>query len=153
MQIAIRHPALVNKLVVASSLYKREGLLPGFFEGMEKASLENMPAPLQTAYLKVAPDKTHLQLMHDKDKNCMLQFKDWTDDALRSIRASTLLIVGDHDIVRPEHALAMARIMPNAQLMILPGTHGSYIGEICNAIDGSKIPAMTVEVIEEFLKR
>ena len=39
MQIAIRHPEIVNKLILASTLYKREGMQPGFFEGLEKASL------------------------------------------------------------------------------------------------------------------
>ncbi|HET9432662.1 MAG TPA: alpha/beta hydrolase, partial [Chitinophagaceae bacterium] len=53
MQIAIRHPALVNKLVVISSFYKRDGMIPGFFEGMEKATLENMPGLLKTYYLQI----------------------------------------------------------------------------------------------------
>lgn len=151
MQIAIRHPKLVNKLVIASSFYKRSGMLPGFFEGMENASLENMPVPLQTAYLKVAPDKSHLQVMHDKDKERMLHFMDWPDDALRSITFPTLLILGDHDVVTTDHVLEMSRLMPHAELMILPGTHGSYIGEVCSAKEGSKIPALTADVIEEFL--
>src|SRR6185436_18293307 len=44
MQIAIRHPELVNKLVPVSSFYKREGMMPGFWDGMQQATLENMPA-------------------------------------------------------------------------------------------------------------
>ena len=153
MQIAMRHPNVVNKLVIASSFYKGDGLVPGFFGGMEKASLADMPTPLKTAYLQVAPDKNQLQVMHDKDKNRMLQFSDWTDESLSSIQAPTLIIIGNHDVVLPEHALAMARILPKAELMILPGTHGSYIGEICTAVEGSKIPELTVEAVEEFLKR
>ena len=151
MQIAIRHPGFVNKLVIASSFYKREGLISGLFEGMQNASLENMPAPLKTAYLKVAADKSHLQVMHDKDRDRMLHFQDWTDDAIRSINMPVLLIIGDRDVVKPEHAIAMSRLMPHAELMILPGTHGSYMGEICAAIKDSKIPALTVDVIEEFI--
>ena len=152
MQIEIRHPDVVNKLIIASSFYKRDGLLPGFFEGMQNATLDNMPAPLKTAYLTVAADKVHLQVMHDKDKNRMLQFKDWTDEAISSIKAPTLLIIGDNDIVTPEHALEMLHLIPHAKLMVLPGEHGSYIGEVCSAKKDSKIPGMTVAVIEEFLK-
>src|SRR6187399_1480103 len=44
MQIAIRHSDLVNKLVIISSFYKREGMMAGFFESMQQATLENMPA-------------------------------------------------------------------------------------------------------------
>ena len=151
MQMAIRHPGLVNKLVIASSFYKRNGLLSGLFDSMQHASLDNMPAPLKTAYLQVAPDKTHLQVMHDKDRDRMLHFKDWTDEAMRSIKAPTLLIMGDRDVVTPEHTLEMSRIIPHAQLMIVPGTHGSYIGEVCTAKKNSKVPEMVVEVIHEFL--
>jgi pimeloyl-ACP methyl ester carboxylesterase len=153
IQIGISHPGVVNKLVLASSFYKRDGVIQGFFEGMQKASLDNMPAPLKTAYLKVAADKNHLQVMHDKDKERMIQFKDWKDEDIRSITAPTLLIIGSHDIVTPEHAVEMSHVIPHAELMILPGDHGSYIGEICSLEKGSKIPEMTVEVIEEFLKK
>jgi pimeloyl-ACP methyl ester carboxylesterase len=152
MQIAIRHPEIVNNLVIASAFYQRDGLIPGFFEGMEKASLDNMPAPLKTAYLEVAPDKNHLEAMHDKDRDRMLRFKDWSDQSLRSIKAPTLLIIGDQDIVRPEHAVKMARILPHARLMVLAATHGSYLGETCTAKPGSKMPERTAEMILEFLR-
>jgi pimeloyl-ACP methyl ester carboxylesterase len=152
MQVAIRHPERVNKLIIASAFYQREGFIPGFFEGMEHASLESMPEPLKEAYLKVAPDKTHLQVMHDKDRDRMRHVKDWTDESLRSVQAKTLLIVGDHDVVTVEHTVKMSHLIPNARLMVLPGVHGSYLGEVCTAIKDSKIPEMTVQVVEEFLK-
>ena len=152
MQVAIRHPEKVNKLVIASAFYQREGFIPGFFEGMEHASLENMPAPLKEAYLKVAPDKSHLQVMHDKDRDRMRYVKDWTDESLQSIKAKTLLIVGDHDVVTTGHTVKMSHLIPNSSLMVLPGVHGSYIGEVCSVKKGSKIPEMAVEVVEEFLK-
>ena len=47
MQIAIRHSNLVDKLVIISSFYKRDGMIPGFFESMQQATLENMPALLR----------------------------------------------------------------------------------------------------------
>lgn len=152
MQIAIRQPDLVNKLIIASSFYKRNGMIPGFFEGMKHASLDNMPEPLKTAYLKVAAEKNHLQEMHDKDRDRMLQFKDWPDDMLKSIKATALIINGTHDVVTVEHALEISRVIPNSELLILPGNHGSYIGELCSMEKDSKIPEMVVTVIEEFLK-
>jgi pimeloyl-ACP methyl ester carboxylesterase len=153
IQIALSYPGLVNKLVLASTIYKREGMIPGFFEGLEKGSLENMPALLKSAYLKVAPDTSLLQVMHDKDKARMIQFKNWTEDEMRSIQAPVLVILGDHDVVTTAHALEMSQVLPHAELMILPGNHGSYLGEICSVKKDSKIPAMTVVVVEEFLKK
>jgi pimeloyl-ACP methyl ester carboxylesterase len=152
MQIAIRHPAMVNKLVIASSFYKREGMMPGFFEGMQLASLDNMPELLKTGYLQVAPDKNNLQAMFNKDKERMLQFKDWKDEDLRSIKAPTLVMASDQDVVTPEHSLAMYRILPDAKLAILPGAHGAYLGEITVVKKGSKIVDLAVALIEEFLE-
>jgi pimeloyl-ACP methyl ester carboxylesterase len=111
-----------------------------------------MPAQLKEAYLKVSPNKKGLQTMFDRDKNRMLSFKDWKDDDLRSIKAKTLFLVADHDVITPEHTVNMYHLVSNAQLMILPGTHGSYLGEVCSAVPGSKTPEMTVNMIEEFLR-
>ena len=153
MQIAIRHPGLINKLIVISSFYKRDGMIPGFFEGMQKATIENMPGLLKTYYLQINNDKKGLQTMFDKDRARMLGFNDWNDEQLHSIQAPTFLIIGEHDVVTPEHAVKMSKLIPNSQLMILPGTHGSFIGEVCAAEEGSKMPELTVAIIEEFLNK
>jgi pimeloyl-ACP methyl ester carboxylesterase len=153
MRIAMRHSELVNKLVLISSFYKREGMIAGFFEGMPNATLENMPELLKTYYLRITNDQEGLMAMFTKDRDRMIQFKDWTDEELRSIKAPAFLICGDHDVVTSEHTVKMSQIIPDAQLMILPGTHGSFIGEVCSVEEGSKIPEMTVQVIEEFLDK
>ena len=153
MQMGIRHPGIVHKLVIISSFYKREGMIPGFFEMMEKVTLADMPAPLKVAYEKVAADKNHLQVMHDKDKERMVQFKDWPEDHLRSIKSPALLMVADHDVVTVEHTVAMSHVIPDANLMVLPGSHGSFIGEVCTVEKGSRLPELTVVAIEEFLDK
>lgn len=122
LQIAIRHPALVRKLVVASAMFKRDGLNPEFWESMKQASLEHMPAELREAYLKAAPHPEQLQTFHDKSVRRMLEFKDMRDEDIRSIAAPTLVMVGDADVVRPEHAMEMFRLLSHAQLAVLPGT-------------------------------
>jgi pimeloyl-ACP methyl ester carboxylesterase len=151
MQIAIRHPDMVNKIVVVAGAYRRDGFIPGFFEGFHNATLADMPAPLKTAYLKVAPDKSHLQVMFEKDVQRMVTFKDWPDDDIRSIKAAALIMAADHDVITVEHIVKMSQLIPGAKLVILPGTHGSFIGEVCTAIKGSKLPGMTVALVEEFL--
>ena len=153
MQIAIRHSDLVNKLVIISSFYKREGMIPGFFEGMQQATFENMPTLLKTYYLQINNDQNGLQTMFNKDKERMLHFKDWKDEDLASIKNHSLIIAGDKDVVTPEHAVKMSQIIPNAQLVILPGTHGSFIGEVCAVEERSKMPETTVTMIKEFLDK
>jgi len=50
LELAIRHPELVNKIVVASTFYKRDGAYPWFWEGMKHPTFEQMPQPLKDAY-------------------------------------------------------------------------------------------------------
>ena len=153
MQVAIRHSDLVDKLVIISSFYKRDGMIPGFFESMQQATLENMPTLLKTYYLQINNDQKGLQNMFNKDKERMLHFKDWRDEDLASIKNPSLIISGDKDVTTREHTVKMSHIIPNAQLLILPGTHGSFIGEVCSTEEGSKMPETTVTIIKEFLDK
>jgi len=151
LQIAIRHPGLVNKLVLASTTYRRDGMLPGFFDGFDLARLDMMPQPLQKAYLKANPDPKGLQVMFERDVARMAAFIDIPDPMIKDIRASSLVINADSDVVRVEHALALSRTLPNARLAILPGGHGEYLGEIC--WPDSPLPALVAAMIEAFLNR
>ncbi|MVT44868.1 alpha/beta fold hydrolase [Chitinophaga oryziterrae] len=152
LQVAIRHPELVNKLVLASTTYKRDGLPPGFFEGMQHATLDNMPQPLKDAYIKINPDPKGLEAMFHRDANRMIAFKDISDKDIKGIQAPALVINGDAEVIRAEHAMELSRTLPHAQLAILPGGHGDYIGEICAPDKHSKIPALVVAMIDDFLK-
>jgi len=60
-----------------------------------------------------------------KDAVRMVEFKDWRAEDIKSIQSPTLIINGDADVVRPEHAMEMFRLLPNAKLAILPGGHGA----------------------------
>lgn len=122
LQVAIRHPQRVRKLVLVSTLTFRHGADPALWEWMKNARLENMPAELQEAYRKVAPHPENLRLMHDKAAQRMRNFRDLPADALRAIAAPSLVIVGDADVIRPEHAVELFRLLPHAPLAILPAT-------------------------------
>jgi pimeloyl-ACP methyl ester carboxylesterase len=150
MQIAIRHPELADKIIVVSGAYKREGFIPGFFEGFKNATLETMPEGLRDAFLKINPDSAALLNMFNKDVERMATFKDWKDEDLKSIKAPALIINADKDVVLPEHALKMSQLIPNARLVILPGVHGECIGEVETASLNSRQPQFVVELIEGF---
>lgn len=64
------------------------------------------------------PDPAKLKATHDKDANLVA-----------SVGAATLIVIDDRDIVRPEHALELTRLIPGARLLILPGGHADYLGE------------------------
>jgi pimeloyl-ACP methyl ester carboxylesterase len=151
MQIAIRHPELVNRIIVASGFYKRSGMQPWFWDMMKHATIANMPQVLKDAFLKVTPDSTKLQRMFERDSRRMLGFRDWTDEQLNGIHAPTLVVASDADVMTPEHAVEMFRLIPDCELMILPGGHGEYMGEISFKKREERAAAF-VPLIEEFLR-
>ena len=151
LQIVIRHPEIVHKIVLGSALSKRNGVPDWFWDFMKNAQLDNMPEQLKIAYRKVAPDSNGLQVMHDKDARRMVNFKDIPDELIKSINAPALIIIGDKDVITPEHAIEMHRKIANAQLAIIPGGHGAYIGEITTVGADFKEGDLVVPMIEKFL--
>ncbi|HRP57206.1 alpha/beta hydrolase [Agriterribacter sp.] len=153
LQIAIRHPEIVDKIILGSALAKRNGVPDWFWDFIKQAKLENMPGQLKTAYKLVAPDANGLQIMHDRDAKRMANFKDIPDEQIRAIKAPALIIIGDRDVVTPEHAIELRRQITNAELAIIPGGHGEYIGEITTIKPGTKESEFVVPMIEKFLDR
>jgi pimeloyl-ACP methyl ester carboxylesterase len=151
LQVAIRHPELVRKLVFASSMTKRDGAKPEIWEFMKQADFSNMPQPLKDAFLRVNPDTAQLRTMHDKDAERMRSFTDVPDELVRSVRAPTLIVLGDRDIVKPEHAVELTRLIPGARLLVLPGGHGDYLGEAVMTQTETRQPELTAAMIDLFL--
>lgn len=134
MQIAMRYPALVHKLVTISASFSRAGLHPGVLEGLEFLTPEIMiGSPFEEEYRRLAPRPEDFARLVEKVKEMNSNIREWSPEEVGSIQAPTLIIVGDSDIVRPERAVEMFRLLgggvagdnvglPKSQLAILPGT-------------------------------
>lgn len=151
MSLAIKHPSRVRKLIYASSITKRSGAHPQIWDFIKKSDFSQMPQPLKDAFLKVNPDSAKLRVMQEKTRERMINFVDLSDNDVRSIKAETLILMGDHDVGRLEHAIELARMIPKARLMILPYGHGDYIGEASSTQRISGVPAFTAGFVEDFL--
>jgi pimeloyl-ACP methyl ester carboxylesterase len=103
-------------------------------EGIENLKPEDFAgSPWLEAYASVAPNPEDWPALLAKVQQMDKEFDGWPPEAIRTIEAPTLVIVGDSDIVRPEHAVAMFRLLgggvpgdlgglPRSQLAVLPGT-------------------------------
>jgi pimeloyl-ACP methyl ester carboxylesterase len=119
--IAVAAPTRVGKLIVASADAHRP-------PGRESAPLDEdrLPTPadfqeMRDAYKAVAPFPEHFDEFAAKVPAMVHEFPGWTDE-LRSLRAPTLLIFGDHDFSPLPDVLELVELLPNAQLAVLPGT-------------------------------
>lgn len=151
MQIGHRHPKIVEKLVVASAFYKRNGMIDGFFEMMNEATFDFMPEPFKINFLNLNPDFSKLENLFEKDSKRMQTFVDWDDEVLRSIESPTLFISGDKDVMKPEHTTAMWRLVENSQLMILPVGHGTYMMPDFDGSLNENLVNFTIKEVANFL--
>ena len=67
--------------------------------------------------------------LFDLDSGQMKNFVDWPPNDLASITTPTLILAADRDVATNAHTVEMAALIPGARLMIVPGTHGDYLGE------------------------
>ncbi len=151
MEIGIRYPKVVNKLIITSAFYKKSGAPAGFWDFMSEPKFSDMPQVYKDEFLKVNNDPYALFTMFTRDSYRMKTFTDWSDEDIKSIQAAALIVIGDQDLPLPEHAVEMHRLIKNSRLMILPGNHGSYMGEILTNIPDSNIPGLFVTLVNEFL--
>jgi pimeloyl-ACP methyl ester carboxylesterase len=134
LELAIRHPGLVRKLVLASLAYSRDGIHPEALEAIESTSPEDLAGSIfETAYANVAPQPENWDGLIAKVNHLDRAFEGWKPEDIESITAPTLVLIGDSDIVRPEHAVQLFRLrgggvegeaagLPVSQLAVLPGT-------------------------------
>ncbi len=135
LHLVIRHPELVRKLVLASISYTLSGVHPGLMDGLGEMTPDMMfGSPWHDEYLKIAPHPGHFARLFAKKTEMDRNTRDLSPEDIRGIKSPTLLIIGDSDLIRPEHAVEMFRLLgggvfgdtpaglPNSQLAILPGT-------------------------------
>jgi pimeloyl-ACP methyl ester carboxylesterase len=134
LEIAIRHPELVRKLVLMSIGLSNDGLYPGTQEQIEEADPADLDGSVfQLAYAEVAPDPERWRGLVAKVNALDRAFTGWSADEVAAIEAPTLVIAGDSDIVTPEHTVEIFRLrgggvegathgLPDSELAILPGT-------------------------------
>ncbi len=121
--VAIRHPRLVRKVAIYGSPFGKleDAFEPETARQFSSLSADLFPPPLKDAYDKVAPDPTRWPKLVAKVKKMGLEFQGFARDDLKSIKAPVLITIGDRDGVRPEHAVEMFRLIPDAQLAVFPG--------------------------------
>jgi pimeloyl-ACP methyl ester carboxylesterase len=134
LQLAIRHPEAVRKLVVASASYTSDGMYPELLEMIPTITPEVFAgSPIEEAYLRTAPRPEDFPTLVAKLKQLDMEPFAWLPEDIRGIAAPTLLIIGDSDAIRLEHAVEMFTLLgggvmgdmgglPKSQLAVLPGT-------------------------------
>jgi len=149
--LAARHPELVERVVAASFLLKRDGAPPQFWDFMKQATLDHMPDAYKQAAMSIHGDSSRLRNMHDKCARRMIEFEDIANEDLQSIKAPVLLVNGSTDVATSDHVIQISKLIPDCQIAIIPGGHGEYLGEVTTLQPGSKPKLEILPILEKFL--
>jgi len=125
LDMAIHHPERVIKLAVTGANARFEGYTT---ENQEFArSFDPVSQPVSEKYAELSPDGAeHWPVVLGRLKPMWAAEPSFTNEELQRIGAPTLLVIGDRDIVTPEHAVEMFRTIPEAQLCVVPNAaHGT----------------------------
>ena len=154
LQLAIRHPARVNRLVVASAGYDARGFQPEFTAMIPQMSVEMFPPMLEQEYRKLAPNPNGFRALATKLIQLEKEPMAWEAD-VKALKAPVLIIAGDADVVTLEHAVAMFRLLG-----------GGMMGDMGKPLSASRIAVLPASshtavidqvnllhpMIEQFLK-
>lgn len=139
-EVAVRHPARVDRLVLAAVHFRPDGYHPEIVDPRQDSprlpTLDDF-AQMQSAYAAVAPDPGHFEAFLERLQPLVTEFRGWSDAQLQALTAPTLLVVGDTDFVRLEHIVAVHDLLPDARLAVLPGcTHMDVVrrGDLLPAV-------------------
>jgi pimeloyl-ACP methyl ester carboxylesterase len=134
LQLAIRHPVAVRKLVVISAGFASAGMHPEALEMLPTITPEVFAgSPIEAEYLRLAPNPADFPRLVEKLTELDSTEFAWSPDDVRAITAPALVVLGDSDIVRLEHAVELFGLLgggvmgdlvglPQSQLAVLPGT-------------------------------
>jgi len=134
LRLTLRHPEKVRKLVAASGQYRLDGMYPEVVSMIAQITPEVfIQSPFYDAYAAIAPDPSQFPQLVEKLKTLDAVDFAWPEDEIAAISQPVLLIYGDADVIRLEHAVALFRLLgggvpgdltglPKSQLAILPGT-------------------------------
>lgn len=129
--VALRRPDLIERLALIAGVFHFNGWYPQVIDPSNEA-----PEFLARLYAELSPDgPDHYPAVVRKLAEMHLQDPTLSADDLRQVESRTLVMVGDDDEVRLEHAIAMYRGIPDAELMVVPGTsHGLLVEkpDLCN---------------------
>ena len=118
MQTAVRHPDVVNKLVLVSTVWKRSGFYPDILaqQGQVTAEAAEMmkDTPMYKLYSAIAPRPQDFPKLLGKIGEAMKKDFDFSKQ-VAGIKASTLIVAGDADIFPPSHAVEMFGLLGGGQ--------------------------------------
>jgi pimeloyl-ACP methyl ester carboxylesterase len=132
--VALRRPELVRQLVLVSGGFHRDG----FVQRGDQFDVDAAVAALGSSYGEVSPDGgEHFRVVVEKVAEMERREPALPAFELHRVRARTLVMFGDDDLMTMEHVNATYEGIPDSELAVVPGTSHFLLQEkpaLCNEI-------------------
>jgi pimeloyl-ACP methyl ester carboxylesterase len=114
LRTTIQHPAVVERQVLVSTVFKRDGWYPEMRAGMDLMGPETADVmrrtPLFDAYARVAPDVEGWPTLVEQISEVLKPDYDWSSE-VRGLATPTMLVIGDADGIPPSHAVEFFELL------------------------------------------
>jgi pimeloyl-ACP methyl ester carboxylesterase len=131
--LAIAHPQLVRKVAIAGAYWNVSGVYPEVIESLKSFKPSDFPDEFRQMWAADAPNPEDFETVFAKVMALGVDFPGYDSADLAAISSPLLTIIADSDIVKPEHAVELFRLvgggvsgdnvgLPASQLSVLPGT-------------------------------
>lgn len=111
MQVAVRHPDQVRRVVVISSPFRRDGMTQEGLDALSKLTADVFKgSPLETEYQRLSPTPDQFSNFVKRMVAANAKGNDLSADQLQSTTAPMFFIFGDADGIRLQHVTEMFRL-------------------------------------------
>ena len=118
LDLALRHPTRLSKLLVIGTNYSLAGVKKG---APPSKTFPEYFARCRREYARLAPDAKQLNPLLHELRAMWASQPTFTDAQISSIKAPVLVALGEHDEgIRLDHVQQLAKLLPRGQLLILP---------------------------------
>jgi pimeloyl-ACP methyl ester carboxylesterase len=119
LDLAIRHPDRLTRLVVLGTNYALDGVKPG---GPQGHTFPEYFARCRREYAKLAPDPKQLGPFLPELRAMWTSQPTYTDAQIKKIQTPVLVAIGEHDeAIRLDHVQKLAKLLPRGKLVVLRG--------------------------------
>lgn len=123
--VALRRPDLVDRLVLIGTNFHVDGV-----HQPDVADDSPVAAAMFAAYAERSPDgPDHFPIVARKFTTMISTEPELTVDDLAEVAVPTLVLVGDDDLVRLDHTVALYESLPAGQLCVIPGSSHAVVLE------------------------
>jgi pimeloyl-ACP methyl ester carboxylesterase len=131
--VALARPDLVGRLIVIGAAANRDGYTPEqieLFQAWRGRPSPAIMAGFKQMYGSVSPrGPEQFEVLFAKHGEMWASEPDLDLADLNRVEAPTMILLGDDDVLTIEHAAAMVRALPDAQLAVVPGTSHAVVME------------------------